>query len=601
MPRRSYDEQIAEMEKKLEIQKAAKKIVDLEPEYLVVSKKFKILLDTVVPDAKLVTDYKFDSWKHENIKCSLEFNDVGSRMATIKVFADEKEILNKVYSDNETYSGGTEEFVLSEESIGEGTKLIIEATDRAGNVNRIEKKYFIDKTAPDIDIEGVENDEIYNGKVCARIIGDDKYEDYVLVAYTVKRIMDGNETIIEEATKTLTECKNSVMIDTSENGYYVLECHANDLAGNGSKVMRKSFKIDTEKPVVSFAGVENNAVVGNDVDLAIAVADNFPDELQVEMSGYVENANGTDKLHLAEYKIEGQNSTNTYYFTEDGDYTVEVSVVDEAGNEESNEISFSVDKTAPQISVSKGIDFGEYLVTNSPPTIGFKIQEKNFETSAIVCELRKKSDKDTMELYSTPDWVMNGEKSEFSVTVSEEGEYVLNVSVADAAGNVASKSVNFTLDMTSPTIDYLDEINQKYVKSFKFPGNFDDYIDDETEVSYETYLNSMNFDKDEVINEDGKYILKVQAVDGAGNEAEKTVEFIVDNTVPKVVVEGMDKDGNVNKDEPIVLSLYDEGDYFASVKVGDEEFVTDEKQERVEVNIPDYGNYEISIKAVLFI
>ena len=107
----------------------------------------------------------------------------------------------------------------------------------------------------------------------------------------------------------------------------------------------------------------------------------------------------------------------------------------------------------------------------------------------------------------------------------------------------------------------------------------------------------MNYDEDEEVIEDGKYVLKVSAVDDAGNQTEKSVEFIVDGTMPRVVIDGMADDGSVNKDETIVLSLYDEGDYFRSVKLNGEEAVTGDRQTSVELVIPDYGDYEIDIEA----
>jgi hypothetical protein len=86
-------------------------------------------------------------------------------------------------------------------------------------------------------------------------------------------------------------------------------------------------------------------------------------------------------------------------------------------------------------------------------------------------------------------------------------------------------------------------------------------------------------------------------VDDAGNQTEKTVEFIVDGTMPRIIIDGMADDGSVNKDGTIVLSLYDEGDYFKSVRLNGEEMVSAEGQETVEIPIPEYGDYKIDVEA----
>ncbi|MBR6485261.1 MAG: hypothetical protein IKT17_01080, partial [Lachnospiraceae bacterium] len=269
---------------------------------------------------------------------------------------------------------------------------------------------------------------------------------------------------------------------------------------------------------------------------------------------------------------------------------------DSAGNKGSDSITFMIDKTAPVVEMTNGLKSTDEVILNSPPTLSFRVSESNYETAIVTCDLKRIEDDKAVKCES-PEWIMSSARSDFSITIDKEGAYELNVRAADKAGNIAGKTVKFTLDMTEPEIDYIDDLNRKYLKSFKLPENFTDYIKDENGVDYKAYVNSENYDEGSEISEDGKYVLKVIAVDDAGNQAEKTVEFIVDGTAPRVVIEGMDDDGRVNKDEVLLLSLYDEEDYFTSVKLNGQELVTDDKQRSVEVNIPDYGEYTIEVTA----
>ena len=317
----------------------------------------------------------------------------------------------------------------------------------------------------------------------------------------------------------------------------------------------------------------------------------------MSLKGSVKTADGSRELKLADYKTDGLISTNTYYFKADGDYELSVEVKDKAGNSSRDDIAFTIDQTAPGITMLNGIGTADKLVTNEPPVIKFRVNEANYKTSLVSYELRKTGSKAGKKDLKSAEWFMSNVSDEYSVQVEEEGSYELLINAVDGSGNTSSKTIRFTLDMTGPTIDYVENLNRKYIKRFKLPDNFKEYIKDQGEVSYQTYINSRNYDETEQIEEDGKYVLKVSAIDEAGNQTEKTVEFIVDGTLPRVVIDGMADDGSVNKDGVITLSLYDEGDYFKSVKLNGDEMVTGEGQETVTITIPEYGDYRIEVEA----
>lgn len=577
--------------------KAAQKTIEKEPVHVFESACYRVRLDSVAPQLDLTMDKDPDVWTAQNIKCHVRVNDTGSRPEKLKISCGDSQILEETFSADSVTSGFEKEFTLSSETISdEGDELIIEAYDAAGNISTVTRRIKIDKTAPKIGIEGVDSGGIYDGAVKVLVTGEDVHPSTVCVGYTLKRVYDHNEETIESSAKTLYDLRDSSLVCVDQDGDYSLECRAVDAAGNEAPLMKCSFRIDKTSPYLGFEGVIPQGIFKGDVSLKIIASDNFDDSYKVRLSGSVATRSGTSDLKLAEYKTEGRYSQCTYYFKADGEYSLSACVTDSAGNSYEDTITFAIDKVSPVIDVG-GVSLKEEAVTNVPPTISFKIKESNYENASVICVLKKKDQSGNFEVCQTPDWMMNGETTEFSITIDKEGDYELCVSASDAAGNMAVKTLRFTLDMTEPEIDYIENFNRKYIKSFKLPDNFSDYIKDDSGVDYRTYLNSMNYDEGEEINEDGKYILKVSAVDDAGNQAEKTVEFIVDATIPRVVIDGMADDGSVNKDDTLLLSLYDEDDYFTSVKLNGEELVTQTKQQEVEVTIPDYGDYTIEVEA----
>ena len=417
------------------------------------------------------------------------------------------------------------------------------------------------------------------------------------MGYTVKRIVCGTEENAASSARTLSECNSGILYTADTDGDYIIECHARDRAGNVSRTIKRCFRIDTTPPGLKLEGVSDKACLSSDAAIRITACDNYEDGYNVSLKGTLKSGEGSRELKLADYKTEGLISSNTYYFKTDGDYELSVEVKDGAGNISRDEIAFSIDRTAPEISLLDGLSTSEKLVTNEPPVIRFRVYENNYRKSLVSYELKKAGSKEGDKDLRTSEWFMSNTTDEYSVQVEEEGSYELLINAVDGAGNMSSKTIVFTLDMTSPRIDYVENLNKKYVKCFKLPDNFNEYIKDQGEVSYRTYINSRNYDETEQIEEDGKYVLKVSAVDDAGNQTEKTVEFIVDGTLPRVVIDGMSDDGSVNKDGVITLSLYDEGDYFRSVKLNGEEMVTGEGQTTVEIPIADYGDYRIEVEA----
>ncbi|MCB2285945.1 S8 family serine peptidase [Clostridium algidicarnis] len=162
--------------------------------------KYKVNIDKEKP---IVTIEGVENGKiyNENIKPEIKMNKEG----TIKSTLNGKEYNNEEISEEGKY------------------ELIVRAIDNSGNEVESIIKFSIDKTAPVIDVKGVEDGKTYNMSVMPKITSDDKDA-------TIKYILDGKEYDGIEPIRS--------------NGEHKLDIEAKDLAGNISKSSVK-FEIGT--------------------------------------------------------------------------------------------------------------------------------------------------------------------------------------------------------------------------------------------------------------------------------------------------------------------------------------------------------------------
>lgn len=261
-------------------------------------------------------------------------------------------------------------------------------TDKAGNKADTpgEDTFVIDKTAPEISIEKIENKSANKGTVKPVV----RYTDVNLDPSTVnislygfkrKKVKNSGETreIKNGAEFTFEDFKREKEMDD----IYTLTVSAQDMAGNRSENKTVSFSVnrfgstytfgDTLKAIISAGKQENGVEYLQELKEDVILTEINVDELQKKMTQIKLTRNGESRdLTTEDYKVEppagGGKKWNkrewskyTYIiyksnFSEDGVYKVEVRSKDNAGNknqtvDEAKEpyIKFGIDKTAPVI------------------------------------------------------------------------------------------------------------------------------------------------------------------------------------------------------------------------------------------------------------
>ena len=260
---------------------------------------------------------------------------------------------------------------------GEHT-LNAQVVDRAGNTNTQSLSFTIDTTPPDIAISGVLNNEYANTDIIPIISITEINEDTRSILLNGSDFTSGTTITVE--------------------GVYTLDVAVTDLAGNSTSET-VTFTIDKTAPVIVISGVFNGMYSNSDVKPIMDITE--------------------INLNTSTIQLNGQAFTSGAVVTDEGEYTLVVSSTDAAGNSASETVEFSIDKTAPEITVT-GVVSGQIFGDQVAP--GITIGDSNPGSSIIT-------------LNSLP--YVSG------TPILDENVYLLEISATDLAGNETSLSVRF--------------------------------------------------------------------------------------------------------------------------------------------------------------
>lgn len=220
------------------------------------------------------------------------------------------------------------------------------------------------------------------------------------------------------------------------------------------------------------------------------------------------------------------------------------------------------DTIAPSLSLSAP-ENGSYL--NYHPTVTLGITEMNFryipKATQILTEEKSNSyGGDGTTVYSAS--MFSGSAGNYTYTSREleDGHYVLNASVTDAAGNKSNtQSAEFTVDTIAPTIevawDNNDVRNGKYynrgrtatitIVERNFEGGSASWTIDAPGASIGGWSSNGDVHTATVtFSNDGEYTMSVSGQDAAGNALPTYTAdpFVVDQTAPRVEFGGVSND-----------------------------------------------------------
>ena len=156
--------------------------------------------------------------------------------------------------------------------------------------------------------------------------------------------------------------------------------------------------------------------------------------------------------------------TCTVGYTEDGDYTFDVTTTDLLGFE-ATEVNygdsvapqeFTIDKTNPVINISfnnNDVRNGKYY--NDTRTATVNIEEHNFSTDGVDLTTTANIQEGSVTAPGASGWSSNGDTNTATVPFTQDGNYTMHVECVDLAGNEAEPEDvdEFVVDTTAPELE----------------------------------------------------------------------------------------------------------------------------------------------------
>lgn len=492
---------------------------------------------------------------------------------------------NELPTDDElvqTTAFQTVQVVKAQENESNDAYIEVTAADRSGNTKTSIQMLKIDITRPILSIQ-FDNHEAQNGNFYRRartatIHVTERNFDPSAVDITVRK--NGKPIHFEMSDWKNDGIEHDADIVFEEDGSYTIAAVCTDLAGNESdKVETETFTIDCTAPVLTMELETGQEKVTNeqqyfntDITAVITVT-----EHNFRADDFVLNL--APKVAAGGWTHEGDVHTMRIVF--DGEHThhIDCMYTDLAGNTASRAVrEFTIDHTAPVIAID-GIVDGSANKGAILPVV--TVLDSNMASSDVeigVLSGMGEAVETAIETAAAEDGSSVGYCFTLrDMTDKEDNIYYLTVTACDKAGNESALTYRFSLNRSGSvydmrqlahlmedqyhTINKLDEL-QIVEMNVDTVEEFDLFISRNGELGYQAayskeisgsehtgYTYVYKIDK-ENFTEEGAYRLSLYSKDRAGNEVNNAtnirgneISFIVDNTAPKVIIDGVESGG----------------------------------------------------------
>ncbi len=451
-------------------------------------------------------------WHVSDLVMGANATDIGSGVASVTLFY-------RVSYDNSTWGGWTS-FGPNETGGwtwtftfpgGDGYyEFYSVATDKAGYAedapDSADTRCGYDSTPPSVEITSPASGSLLSGPdVAVNWQGSDDMSglDYYLV-----RIDAG--TWIAVGTDT------AYTFSATSDGTHTVDVRAADNAGM-LNITSVSFTVDSTAPGVAITSPSGGEYLNSS-------------GVTVSWTG----SDATSGMDRYEFRMDGGGwidvgtaTSRSLTDLSEGSHTADVKAVDNAGNEATDSVSFTVDTVNPMLSITQPADgalFDRGSVTlswtGSDATSGIDRYEARLDNGS---------------------WLDMGQETAYDLTGLSEGQHTAYVRALDGAGNVVSDSVSFTVDAVNPMLSITepvggeilntDSVTVSWTASDAGSGidRYDVRIDGGSWIDVGTATAH-----DFAGLSDGEHTVDVKAVDNAGNEVSATVTFDVDTLSPEV-------------------------------------------------------------------
>lgn len=487
----------------------------------------------------------------------------------------ESEIAAASYSIDNTYNPVTQNIVVSgysshignieipESSSVSGTRVGIQACDKAGNTASDEVFIRVDATRPvigDVAVEGytVHSIPISGYPNVSTVISDNLtlQSAEMKITYPNGEVKMATLSAVEETG--LMKSLSYKLDEGAPDGDYRVEVTAVDKAGNVAYNKVKNFKLDNTKPVVTAKIVYGTAggkavredgtdmYYRSDVGLSFTCSDE-------NISNIVVTDNDTV------LDVDWSNAVGTTSISSEGRHVVKINAVDKSGNAaDEKQVEFIIDKSVPAISLSlNGLPYQEAsgmvdCLGNS--TVGVSVSDMTVDADDLYYQVAvTRPDEPT----TTSQFLQTDNRS---FTFFDEGEYTVSFYTLDMANNLSeTRSVSFRIDKTAPDVSITgisgggtsaNAANVSFVLKEAFWKDASGVVtiyrkagDGSEETLYKTINvtpKAYETVTTESLTETGIYRMEFTATDHVGHKSTVTQTFTVDREAPVITLTGVD-------------------------------------------------------------
>ena len=529
--------------------------------------------------------------------------------------------------------------------------IVIEMSDNAGNHKQKTYTVYYDSNTPKATKFTMKSDKYVEGNSLP--VTDDKYGYYFkhTTKVTVTLADDGTSSgiskvgyfLCKNGEKVSDAIKNKIIVTPTNNEITIqipeafkgqIYVAAVDNVGNGDLTKASSYVkpdaividdnrndkdiITINRPKTAYKDNSGLDLYNKDIPVAFNIKDVTSGIRSIEWE--VTSANGEENNYSGKIdidnsgKINGDNynviSTDKNLITaiskaiavrnNDNRITVNIKVEDRAGNISYATDTFSIDKTAPEISIlydNNTPDATNGKMFKSDRKAIISIKERNFNPKNVVIDI--KNTDGTVPVIS--DWSVangtgNGDNTTYTASLSyvNDGDYTFAMRYQDNADNIANinfvsgtvEPTEFTIDKTRPALSvqfnnnsavngnyYLD---QRVVTFTIIEHNFDasrfELLINRNNAAVQQNINWTNNGDTHTasiaLDEEALYSIMANYTDMAGNTIENAYNtaFYIDKKAPEVIISGVDNE-RAYRDNVVGFNISSADTYFESLSI----------------------------------
>ncbi|QKT18532.1 Ig-like domain repeat protein [Salmonella enterica] len=438
--------------------------------------------------------------------------------------------------------------------------IVVNVMDKAGNTTQETFTFTIDTTLTPVTVDLKDEDD--SGSSSADNYTNNTQSTFEFGSldkdvYSLTVNLNGKDIPVDLTSQPVSFTPDEALAD----GTYTLIATVTDNAGN-TKETPLTFTIDTQ------TSVSVDFVVGDDTgysDSDNITKSNAP-EFEISVPADVESVSVT--LNGTVTSLTKDESGRWIYSAPalaDGNYTLDVSVVDKAGNTASTELKFVVDTTlsTPTIDLAAASDTGtlsnDHLTNDTTPY--FTLDNIDSDAYSVTVTINNKTynatEKNGVWGLQLPD-----------ADALPDGTYTATVKVEDDAGNTKSSSMSFTVDTicsapilaldngsnSGSTDDNITNVTKPVISISGVPADIASITVTlgDTTLSLDPSTTSWQVPQSLA---DGAYSVVVTFTDNAGNSASTTYNFTVDTVVDSPAVLLLDDTGQNTTDNLTNVSV----------------------------------------------